>query len=74
MIKMATQADIDALTTQLATLSTTLTADDGAIQAAIAALSAQGVDVTALQAAVSTLSSAVDATTALVPAATTPTG
>lgn len=59
--KMATQADIDALTTAL-------TADDAAIATEIAALQAANpsLDLSALQAAVA-------ATAALVPAATAPT-
>jgi hypothetical protein len=66
---MATQGDIDAITAQLTMLATELAADDSAIQAAIAGIAAQGVDVTALRAAVDGLSATVDATTALVPAA-----
>jgi hypothetical protein len=70
---MATQSDIDALTTRLTELGTTLTADDSAIQAELARLAAQGVDVTALSDAVDSLAADVDVTTALVPAATPPT-
>lgn len=69
---MATQADIDAITTELGGLTTQLAADDAAIQEALATLAAQGVDVTALQAAASSLSDTVAATTALVPAPVTP--
>ncbi len=68
---MATQADIDAISTKLAELQTTLSADDASIQAEIDALKAANpsVDVTALQSAVDSLSAQVDATTALVPPA-----
>lgn len=69
---MTSQADIDALTTELGGLVTQLAADDAAIQAALATLAGQGVDVTALQAAASSLSDTVAATTALVPASATP--
>lgn len=74
-IELMAQSDVDALTASLQSLKDTLVADDGAIQAAIAALEAQvaagqPVDLTQLQAAVADMSAAVDSTTALVPPAT----
>lgn len=71
---MATQADIDALTTKLGELKDTLTADDAGIQAEIDALKAANpaVDVSGLQSAVDALSAQVDATSALVPAPAAP--
>lgn len=73
-IELMAQSDVDALTASLQGLKDTLVADDGAIQAAIAALEAQvaagqPVDLTALQTAVADMSAAVDSTTALVPPA-----
>lgn len=71
---MATQADIDALTTKLSDMKDHLTSADAGIQAEIDALKAANpaVDVTALQSAVDALSGQVDATAALVPAPVEP--
>lgn len=68
---MATQAEVDAITTAIQDLKTELTADDAAIQQAITDLQSAhpDVDLTALNAAVSALSDQVDATGALVPPA-----
>jgi hypothetical protein len=69
LILMATQADIDAITTKLGELKATLVADDSAIQQEIKKLQEQhpALDLTALQDAVDDVSKAVDDTTALVP-------
>lgn len=88
LILMATQAEIDALTTQLtssaaasAAATATLIADDASISAEIARLKVANptLDITALSAsvqasidAVTAAQAAVDATTALVPAVTPP--
>lgn len=71
---MATQAEIDAVTSGLADLKSKLDADDSAIQQEIASLQAANpsLDLSGLQSAVSDLSASVDATTALVPAPDAP--
>lgn len=66
---LSTQADVDALTAQVNTLETNLTAGVAAIQAEIASLQSAGVDVTALQAAVTALATTVDAADAIPPVA-----
>lgn len=81
---MATQADIDALTSAVNDLATTVAADDSALNTAVTAiqaelnsLKAQGVDVsnlqtavTGAQSAVADLGTAVSGVQALVPPAT----
>lgn len=67
---MATQADIDALTTALTSEDSQLNTAVAAIQAEITALQNNNptIDVTALQAAVASMTTAVSAAAALVPA------
>jgi hypothetical protein len=65
---MATQADVDALTTAVDTLVTSLTADDSALQAAVAGIAAEiaalqqqnpALDISALQSSVAGAQAAV---------------
>jgi hypothetical protein len=72
---MATQADVDALTTAVDQIATDLTAAQSKLQAEINALAAAnpGLDLTALQAAVAPVDAAVQALGALAPSPPAPT-